>query len=81
MAIGARGNLAGRSELVRIGQREACGAVVELPVGPHSDRMATGAGGSRPREIGGDVIGNVTAQGLRLVPIRLMAREAVRGSQ
>jgi len=49
-------DLASRSHLMRIRQRETCGSVIELSVGPGGNRMAGRAGAGRRREIRGHVV-------------------------
>lgn len=55
--------------------------MIEFAIGPGSDRVTARTGCRSGREVGSDVIRNVTAEGLRFVPIRLMTRQAVRGVQ
>jgi len=68
VALRAGGDLSSRGHLVRVGQREAGGTVIEFAVGPSSDRVTGRARGGCSREARGNVIGNVTAQGLGASP-------------
>jgi hypothetical protein len=77
----AIGHLARGSKLVRIGERESRGAVIELSVSPRGDGVAGGASRSGGREIGSDVIGNVATESLRFVPVGGMAGQAVRAAE
>ena len=81
MASSAARSLACGSQLVRVGQRETSGAVIELAIGPSGDGVATGAGRCRSREIGGHVIRDVAAETLRFVPVRSVAGQAIGGIQ
>lgn len=55
--------------------------MIEFAVGPNGDGVASGAGRGSGWEIGSDVIGDVAAKGLRLIPVRSVAGEAIRGIQ
>lgn len=83
MALRTGRDLAGRRHLVRVGEREAGGAVIELAVRPSCDGVAGATGGGSLREISSDVIGYVATQSLRAGPCRLVAAHAigVRGIQ
>ena len=82
VARSATGNFAAvGDELVRVGKGETGGAVIEFAVGPSGDGVAGRASCGGGREIRGDVIGNIAAEGLRLVPVGLMAGEAIGGIQ
>jgi len=62
---------------VRIRQREAECAMVELSVRPLGDGVAGRAGRRRGGKPGGDVVGNTSAEGRRTVPSRQVAAHAV----
>jgi hypothetical protein len=80
VARGATGNFSSIGDkLMRIGQRETGGGVIEFAVGPNGDGVAGRAGGGCCREIGGDVIGNIAAESLCFVPVGCVAGHAVRG--
>ena len=81
VALRAGGDFAGGRQLVRVGQRETGGAVIELAVGPGGDGMASGASGRGIREIRGDVVRYVATQCLCAIPRRLVAAHAVRRSE
>jgi hypothetical protein len=81
VAIGTSSDFARGCELMRIGKREAGAGVIEFSVGPGGDGVASGASRSSRREIGCDVIGDVTAESLGLVPVWLMTGETIRGVQ
>jgi len=75
VALRTRGDLARRGHLVRVGQREARGAVIECRVGPVDGVVASRA--LRCGEARLNVIGDVAAQSLRVIPIRRVAAIAV----
>ena len=79
MALRAGGDFARRGQLMRIGKRKAGGAVIEGARGPCGDGMTRGAGRGGSREIRSDVIGHVSAEGLRAGPSRLVAAHAIGG--
>ena len=81
MTIGARRNLSGGCQLMGIGEWKSGGGMIKFAVGPGSDGMATGTSGSGRGEIRSDVIGHIATESLRLVPIGLMACEAISGIQ
>ena len=64
-----------------VGQQEASGAVIKFAVSPSGNGVTSGASGGRGGEARADVIGNITADGLRLVPIGSVAGHAVCGTQ
>jgi len=64
---------------VRVRKRKAGGRMVKRRVRPRSSVVALRALGRR--EARGDVIGNVAAERLRLVPIRSVAAVTIRRSQ
>ena len=66
---------------VRAHQGKSCGAVIKLAVGPGGDGVAGCAGRRGARKSGGNVIGNIAADGSGSVPVRQMAAHAVRGFQ
>ena len=73
------GHLARRRHLMRIRKWESGGAVIKFSRVPGHGVVASRA--LRRWEIGGDMVRNVATERLRFVPIRLMARQAVRGIQ
>src|SRR3984893_13181920 len=81
VALRASCDFSGRGHLVGVRQRKTGGAVIELAVSPGSNGVATGTSGGGGREVRSDVIRNVAAERLRLVPIGCVAGEAVRGIQ
>ncbi len=62
---------------VAVRQQEARSAVIEFAVGPSGNGVAAGASRGCRREAGGDVIRDIAADGLGLVPIRCVARHAI----
>ena len=62
---------------VAVGEREANGSVVEFAIGPGGDGMASGASRGCGGETRADVVGDVAAECLRLVPIGRMAGHAL----
>ena len=68
MALCARGDFTSGSQLVRVGKRESRGGVIEGGVGPVGGVVALRA--ERSGESGGDVIGDVAAERLRVGPVR-----------
>ena len=71
VALRALRDFAGRRHLVRIGQRETRGAVIESGVRPAGGVMARRT--LRDRESGGDVIRNAAAHRLGAVPLSQVA--------
>ena len=65
---------------VTVGQQKAGSAVIEFSIRPCGDGVAGGAGRSRRWEPCRDVIGNIAADGLRLVPVGGVAGLAFRPS-
>ena len=68
VALGAGRHFTGRRHLVRVGQREARGAVIELSGGPCRNGVAAGASAGAGGEIGSHVIGHISPEGLCAVP-------------
>ena len=66
---------------VRSGQRESGGAVVKLSRGPRRNRMARSALRRRVRESSGNVIRDVSADGSRAGPGRLVTAITIRRIQ
>ncbi len=62
---------------VAIGERKTGGGVIEFSVGPRGDGVAGGAGGGGGRKARREVIGNIAADGLGLVPIGSVAGHAI----
>ena len=66
---------------VAVSQREAKRQVVKFPIRPFGDGVALRACGRGGREAGRNVVRDVAAKRRRLVPIRKMAADAIRGIQ
>ncbi len=81
VALRASSDFARRRKLVRIRQREARGAMIELAVGPNGDGMAGGAGRRGRREIRSHVVGDIAANGLRAVPSGSVAGHAIAAAE
>jgi len=77
VALRALRNLAGGRHLMRVGEREAGGAVIEDAGSPSGDGMATGAGTGGGGEVCGHVVRHIAAHGLRAVPGGLVATHAI----
>jgi hypothetical protein len=75
VARGAVGGFTGRRELMRIGERKAGGVVIESGIRPRKSVVASGA--LRRGEASADVIGNIAAESLCLVPVGGVATVAI----
>lgn len=77
MALRTGGDFTRGDELMGIGERKAGGAVIEGACGPCGDGMARGAGRGGGGEIRSDVIGHISADGLRAGPAGLVTAHAI----
>ena len=81
VALRASCDLTCRCKLVRTRKRKAGRAMVKFSVRPGGNWVTRRASRGCGREIRGDVIGNVAAQGRRAVPRRLVAAHTIGGGQ
>jgi hypothetical protein len=68
MTLSARRHFACRRHLVRIGEGEAGGAMVESARRPSGDGMASRTSSGAGREACGNVVGDIATQGLGTLP-------------